>query len=303
MVATYKIAYKPIKLGDNFYGSTQSRLHTYTADRRVEERNGDIQQAKVYQKIAEQQGDIDTADRLAKLATNVINRFGQQVQAQLPQDKQPSEPFDVRKVLANAIDSGTLSQLWDRVKVIPKSQLSHTAQIIQNDIKHNRMLREVLNEKVALYASHKHNLKVGIPSGRQMLKSQVDISSLSGPDDLSDIIQTIGGDNEEAVKELIQKANAGLAEDLMKAHMIQAKHGAHSVASSETSVGTEIGNPSREANITFNTPQEYIQYHEEERLKHPTWYDTRKINNVRAYLRSKFGLSKEDAKTAFKKKA
>jgi hypothetical protein len=132
----------------NFYGSTQSRLKTYTSDRRVEEHNGDIQQAKVYQTLAEERGDIETADRLSKLATLVVNRFGQQVVQ--PAGTLAAQPFDIRSVLSHAIQNGTLSQLWDRIKKVPKKELSKTAQIIQHDLKHNKILKEVINEKLHL---------------------------------------------------------------------------------------------------------------------------------------------------------
>lgn len=190
----------------NFYGSTQSRLKTYTADRRLEERNGDIHQAKVYEKLAEDRGDIETANRFAKMAGMVINKFGQSVQEHTVNPNVPitQQPFDIRNYLKTAIDNGTLSTIWNKIKAIPKDQLSKKAQIIQDDIISNRMLRESLNDTIAKnYAAsieHKKNLK------------QVHGELINRPISnklLDEMIQLIVGskENEPALQELIEKAS------------------------------------------------------------------------------------------------
>lgn len=203
----------------NFYGSTQSRLKTYTADRRVEENNGDIQQAKVYQRLAIERGDMETADRLSKLGTMIINKFGQSVQAQVAPALSTTESpvkFDIRSVLKQALENGTLSQLWDRMKAVPDSKLSHKAQIIKSDIKHNKLMRDILNEKLAPIHEQKF-AEQKLIQGRTTLTEPKVIGKLAGPnsypfisvqDVVIDIIDTITGskENEPALGELIQQA-------------------------------------------------------------------------------------------------
>lgn len=204
---------------NNFYGSTQSRLKTYTADRRVEERNGDIQQAKVYKKLAEDRGDVETADRLSKLATMVINKFGQQVQAHTVDTNAPlsQQPFDVRSYIKTAIQNGTLSQLWDKIKAIPKSSLSKTAHIIQHDIKHSKDLKEAINEELYKYSTRSmyHGPKMSRDiTSEELQQVKLKPESIVRPivdDVISNMLKLIGGDNDDAISELVQKANADVA--------------------------------------------------------------------------------------------
>jgi hypothetical protein len=202
-----------------FYSTNQSQLKEYTKDRRVEQHNGDVQQAKVYQSLAEQRGDINSADRLAKMATLVINKFGQQVQAHTINPNVPitEQPFDLRNYLKKAIQSGTLSQLWEKMKLVPKSKLSHNAKIIQDDIKHNRMLREQLNEKVALYVQHTHNAKLLAGEASKFDKSSlfdVGIQQQNEKALIDEMIQLIEGstDNESAFIEIVKQAIQSKAE-------------------------------------------------------------------------------------------
>lgn len=183
MVLTYR-AFDTKLSQKNFYGSTQSRLRTYTADRRLEEHNGEVQQAKVYQKLAEERGDMETANRLSNLATMVLNKFGQDTMQQ---------PFDIRSIFKKAIQSGTLSQLWDQLKKVPDHQLSKKAQIIQSDIKHDKVLKDVLEEK----------LEPLLPTNANR-DSQAVVSRV-----VDDIIQTIVGtpENEPALEELLSHVN------------------------------------------------------------------------------------------------
>lgn len=191
MVKVYT-AYHPTLSNNNFYGSTQSRLRTYTADRRIEEQNGEIQQSKVYQKLAEERGDVESADRLARLGTMVINKFGQQVMTHTVPTNAPlgQQKFDIRSYLKQAIENGTLSQLWDRMKNVPDSKLSKVAQIIKSDLKVNKMLKEELNIK---------------------LKEVID-TKLSAQK-IDEFIQLLEGnkENEPALEEIITQAISGLS--------------------------------------------------------------------------------------------
>lgn len=291
---------------NNFYGSTQSRLKKYTVDRRIEEHNGEVQQAKVYQRLAEERGDVDSADRLAKLATMVINKFGQQVQAHTIDTNAPIEqqPFDLRSYLKQAIQSGTLSQLWDRMKKVPDSQLSKKAQIIKSDIKNSKMLMDILNEKLhdAVVISKGQSGLTEAQSIKQGKLLDYTVPKINVV--VNDIIQTIAGseENESAVEELVSKSNATIAENVQKQLALQTKKfGPRSTSSSNdaTEVGTEMGNPRMGAPVQFPTAESYIQHHRDEAVKLPNLYDANKFNGLRAYLRSNFGYSVDRAQEVF----
>ncbi len=173
---------------DNFYGSTQSRLKTNTADRRVEEHNGNVQQAKVYQTIANEMGDIETADRLSKLATLIVNKFGQNVVEQKVDDSViNTQPFDVKVFLKKAIVDGTLSTVWNAIKNVSNKDLSPVAKIIKTDIKSNTILKEEVNSLL-----------------ENMVKNKTDINKT-----IDSLVQLLAGnkENESALKELRLKAS------------------------------------------------------------------------------------------------
>jgi hypothetical protein len=171
---------------NNFYGSTQSRLKTVTSDRRVEEHNGDVQQAKVYQQLAIERGDIETADRLSKLATMVVNKFGQDVMEQKVVPPVETGTVDIRVFLKKAIQSGTLSKVWNAIKKISNKDLSPMAKIVKNDIKGDTMLKEEINSLL-----------------EDMVKNKTDMNNA-----VNDMIQLLVGskENEDVLKELILKA-------------------------------------------------------------------------------------------------
>lgn len=132
----------------SFYSSNQQRLKKYTADRRVEQSNGDKQQAKVYADIAAKQGDLETADRFAKLGMNIIGKIAQ-TNVPITNKQGGVARGTVLDHVKAMIEAGTLSQWWEAVKKIPKRKLSSRAYIVQKDMKFNEMLKSVLNEQLA----------------------------------------------------------------------------------------------------------------------------------------------------------
>lgn len=260
MVLTYKrYPNKVFTKRDNFYGSEQSRLHTYTKDRHVEEDNGDVQQAKVYQTLAESLGDIASADRLAKMGTMVLNKFGQSVQTHDVSTTQPITelPFDIRSYLKQAITDGTLSRVWDAIKSIPPTQLSPVARIVQGDIKNDQSMKDVVNQTLMEYAEEKRQTaewktKFGAvvnPNAiryaaekRQMNKEDLDAVVDAVINDIISAVSKGDASREEAVTELVGKvsqeamaSNAGVAVDLMEGKLDSTKKVAPgSVASSES---------------------------------------------------------------------
>lgn len=189
----------------NFYGSTQSRLKTYTKDRRVEERNGDIHQTKVYAKLALDRGDIEQADRITKLGEMVINKIGSSLvnttQPQLVATKtggvMTAPKFDIRTILGNAISQGKLSQLWTALKSIHvnKTNVHGIPLVILDDIKKNTMLQTQLNELLAKNADAIAQIrsKEGHAQKFQNVLENIPIRKV-----LDDMVQLIAGSYENA---------------------------------------------------------------------------------------------------------
>lgn len=195
----------------NFYGSTQSRLKTYTADRRVEERNGDIQQAKVYKKLAEEQGDMETADRLAKLGMNIIGKIGA-TEVPIVNKQGGVAKMSVKEHIMSMIEAGTLSNWWEAIKKIPPKNLSPKARIIQKDIKHNEMLKSMINDKLRVIQEMKYPGVIPVAKREAIIRELSSIQGFNIEDVnnaeklksllLKDLLQTFSGGDEAIVQEL-----------------------------------------------------------------------------------------------------
>lgn len=133
----------------SFYSSGQQKLKVYTADRRIEEDNGNKQQAKVYAKIAQDRGDIETADRFAKLGMDILGKVAQTPVA-ITNKNSGVANMSVIDHIKSMIEAGSLSQWWEAIKKIPARNLSAKARIVQDDIKHNALLKEFINERLLL---------------------------------------------------------------------------------------------------------------------------------------------------------
>ncbi len=225
---------------NNFYGSTQSRLKTYTSDRRVEERNGDIQQAKVYQQLAEERGDMETADRLAKLGMSVL---GKVASTEIPiVNKQGGvAKMTVKEHIMSMIEAGTLSNWWEAIKRIPPKNLSAKARIVQKDIKHSKMLKEMINEKLQKIQLFHRSVAQGNPrieaftpslSGTALSPDQANARSQYNAI-IDELITTVAGE-EQTVQELdaAVSANANLSAELLR------NKPKYSIPPSETDQGT-----------------------------------------------------------------
>lgn len=183
----------------SFYSSNQQKLKKYTADRRVEEHNGDIQQAKVYQKIAEENQDIEAADRLAKLGMNIM---GKVASTTLPiVNKQGGvAKMTVKEHITSMIESGSLSSWWDSIKRIPPTKLSKKARIVQDDIKHNEMLKQTLNELVSKVALS------GVPGAQPLFKQGEIVPGIISKTKkqafVDEMIKLLSGGDEAPIQEL-----------------------------------------------------------------------------------------------------
>lgn len=164
----------------SFYSSNQQKLKKYTADRRVEQSNGDKQQAKVYADIAAKQGDLEAADRFAKLGMNIIDKIAQ-TNVPITNKQGGVAQGTVINHVKSMIEAGTLSKWWEDIKKIPRRELSTKARIVQKDIKTNDTMKELINEKLSELTKDKHN---------------IDISSIV------DIMRILVGDDMEIAQEL-----------------------------------------------------------------------------------------------------
>jgi len=178
----------------SFYSSNQTKLKTYTADRRVEQSNGNIQQAKVYADIASKQGDIETADRLAKLGMSVLGKIAK-TEVPIVNKQGGVVQMTVIGHIKSMIESGSLSSWWDAVKKIPKKKLSPKARVVQDDIKHNSAMKEILNEQIKSAVD-----SMAGPNMYPVSKSK-EVGSPVLDETIKSMIQTITGGDESIIKE------------------------------------------------------------------------------------------------------
>lgn len=129
----------------SFYSSGQQRLAINTRERRMEQANGDKQQARVYTKIATDQGDIEMADRYAKIGMSIVGNIAR-TEVPITNKQGGVVRQTVLEHVKSMIDTGTLSQWWDAIKRIPPKKLSPKARVVQDDIKHNSELKAVMND-------------------------------------------------------------------------------------------------------------------------------------------------------------
>lgn len=136
-----------------FYDCNECKEKEYVKENVIRASNQLEQQAIVDQQIAESLGLDVQASALSKLAKRVINSIGSEL---LPTDIKVVESAKKKlptDYLLQAITTGKLSQLFDRIKAVPKSKLSKKAQVIQDDLKNNQILKDVLNEDIAKIVS------------------------------------------------------------------------------------------------------------------------------------------------------
>lgn len=205
----------------SFYSSNQEKLKKYVADRRVEEHNGDIQQAKVYQAIAEQQGDLEQADRLAKLGMTVLGKVAA-TEVPIINKQGGVSKMTVKEHILSMIEAGTLSNWWEAIKRIPPAKLSKKARIVQDDIKHNELLKQSLNELVSKIALS------GVPGAKPLFKQEGIVPSdvytnsvVSNKMDnmIDEVIKLLTGGDESTMDELdtkAEEANANVARSIQQ---------------------------------------------------------------------------------------
>lgn len=131
-----------------FYDCNECREDVYQKENTMRSAYQADQQAIVDQQIAENLGLDVQASNLSRLAKRVINSLGSDLlptNIKVVESAKQKLPTDY---LLQAIQSGKLSQLFDQIKAVPKSRLSKKAQIIQDDLKNNQTVKDLLNEMV-----------------------------------------------------------------------------------------------------------------------------------------------------------
>lgn len=132
-----------------FYDCNECKEKEYVKENVIRASNQLEQQAIVDQQIAESLGLDIQASTLSKLAKRIINNLGSEL---VPTDIKVVETAKQKlptDYLLQAIQSGKLSQLIDRIKTVDPKKLSKKAKLIQSDLKSDQMVKDVLNEEIA----------------------------------------------------------------------------------------------------------------------------------------------------------
>ncbi len=132
-----------------FYDCNECKEKEYVKENVIRAANQLEQQSIVDQQIAESLGLDVQASTLSRLAKRVINSIGSDL---LPTDINIVETAKQKlptDYLLQAITTGKLSQLFDRIKTVDPKKLSKKAKLIQSDLKSDQMVKDVLNEEIA----------------------------------------------------------------------------------------------------------------------------------------------------------
>ena len=139
-----------------FYSSNEKKQRKYIKDRQLEEINQANQQEIVDNALDKELGFEQKATKLSKLASRVIGKIGNEIVDDLSSTSFKSKlnqlnmsPLDYLK---NSVEKGTLSQLFDKIKVLPNSILNRRQQTIRDDL-NNPEIKALMNDELAAVAS------------------------------------------------------------------------------------------------------------------------------------------------------
>lgn len=139
-----------------FYSSNEKKQRKYIKDRQLEEINQANQQEIVDNALDKELGFEQKATKLSKLASRVIGKIGNEIVDDLSSTSFKSKlnqlnmsPLDYLK---NSVENGTLSQLFDKIKVLPNSILNRRQQTIRDDL-NNPEIKALMNDELAAVAS------------------------------------------------------------------------------------------------------------------------------------------------------
>lgn len=180
-----------------FYSSNERKQRKYIKENKIRELNDEAQQQIVDDEISKELGLDEKATNLGKLATRVINKLGSEI---LPKPirtdiKFTTEQFTPMELLTNSIKDGTLTNLFEKLKILPNKLLNKTQRIIRDDLS-NEDNKKIINELIA-----------------------EDIANSRGPDEIKKtVLESLGGiNNEDIVLDMIKKTQLGAVSEEEKA--------------------------------------------------------------------------------------
>ena len=190
------------------------RQKKYLKLRKEEEINQINQQEVLDELIAEEKGLDISAEKLSNLAKRVVNKIGEEVLQPEINKSGVVTPKPTDRIL-EAIRSGKLSELFERIKGIPASKLTKKQKIIQKDLKDNTMVKEILNEEIAKI------LDKNIPEEEKFLEVKKAVN-----------LNVVGSEESDELESMASKSDAGsegttltmasdltmLTDDLMNTH-------------------------------------------------------------------------------------
>ena len=139
-----------------FYSSNEKKQRKYIKDRQLEEINQANQQEIVDNALDKELGFEQKATKLSKLASRVIGKIGNEIVDDLSSSSFKSKLNQLNisplEHLKNSVENGTLSQLFDKIKVLPNSILNRRQQIIRDDL-NNPEIKALMNDELAAVAS------------------------------------------------------------------------------------------------------------------------------------------------------
>lgn len=122
----------------SFYSNNEKKQRAYVKDRRIKEEQEEQQQQVVDEQIAKELGLESKASRIGELSARVAKKLNNAVVGD-------------EDVLLNAITNGTLSTLFEKVKVLDKTKLNMKEQSILSNLENKaniQRLNEAIGEEV-----------------------------------------------------------------------------------------------------------------------------------------------------------
>lgn len=178
----------------------EERQRRYLKQRREQEINDDRQQDVIDEMNAERLGFDRTATQLSRLGKRVFTDLIENTTT--PTEKKVVDilkntfntPAEIKKsnpTLIDFIKTGTLSQLFDKIKQINPKTLSKKSKLVQTDLKNNTMLKDVLNENIMNIVNDPEMDEEDKPATIEQA-----------------IIESVAGGDEKVIKELVRKTRS-----------------------------------------------------------------------------------------------
>lgn len=125
----------------SYYSNNERKLRQFRKENYIREDNNEQQQAIVDEQVAKELGLEVQATSLGELGSRVAKKltFGTDI---------AGKPTPVVDIIRDAISTGKLSNLFDRLKAIPDSKLTRVQKIIKRDL-NNPEVKSMINSLIA----------------------------------------------------------------------------------------------------------------------------------------------------------